>query len=39
MTRKCHCCNLEWNVSRIEPGGKTYICPVCEFKRRKKAVK
>lgn len=34
MTRKCHTCGLEWNVSRLEPGGKKYICPTCEWKQK-----
>lgn len=32
--RKCHDCGLEWNVSKLEPGGKVYICPTCEWKGR-----
>lgn len=30
--RKCRECGLDWNVSRINPGGKVYICPTCERK-------
>ncbi len=36
MTRVCHYCKLDWNVSKLDPGGKVYICPVCERKRRSK---
>lgn len=32
--RRCHACGLEWNVSKIAPGEKVYICPTCELKRR-----
>lgn len=32
--RKCRRCGLEWNVSRIDPGEKTYICPTCDYKAR-----
>lgn len=32
--RTCRRCRRDWNVSRIEPGDKVYICPKCE--RRKK---
>lgn len=32
--RICRDCRQEWNVSRIDPGWKVYICPVCERKRK-----
>lgn len=32
LYRKCRKCGKEWNVSRIDPGEKTYICPTCEYK-------
>lgn len=38
MIRKCHYCNLDWNVSRLDPGSKKYVCPVCERKRRVQGV-
>lgn len=34
MVRKCACCGLVWNVSRLEPGDKKYICPTCAWKQR-----
>ena len=34
--RTCKSCKKEWNVSRLEPGGKHYICPTCELKARLK---
>lgn len=37
MRRICKSCKLDWNVSRIEPGGKQYICPICELRERLKA--
>ncbi len=33
--RICRYCRKEWNVSRLEPGEKVYICPVCESRKRK----
>lgn len=39
MNRKyriCRDCGREWNVSRIEPGDKIYICPPCDRVRRLK---
>lgn len=27
--RVCRKCQKEVNVSRIEPGGKQYVCPAC----------
>ena len=32
--RICRDCGQKWNVSRIEPGEKVYVCPLCEWKRR-----
>lgn len=32
--RICRDCGQKWNVSRIEPGEKVYVCPPCERKRR-----
>lgn len=32
--RICRDCRKDWNVSRLDPGGKVYICPVCERKRK-----
>lgn len=26
--RLCRRCGLRWNVSRKEPGGKRYVCPL-----------
>lgn len=37
MRRICKSCKLEWNVSRIEPGGKHYICPTCALREALKA--
>lgn len=34
--RVCRKCGREWNVSRLDPGEKNYICPTCEFKERLK---
>ena len=34
--RICRDCRKDWNVSRLDPGGKVYICPVCERKRKEK---
>ena len=34
LYRRCKLCGLDWNVSKIEPGGKDYICPTCKNKRR-----
>lgn len=28
--RICSKCGVRWNVSRIEPGEKKYICPACQ---------
>lgn len=36
LYRRCKLCGLDWNVSKIEPGGKDYICPTCDWKRRLK---
>lgn len=27
--RVCRKCQKEVNVSRVDPGGKQYVCPVC----------
>lgn len=35
--RRCRKCGADWNVSCIEPGGKIYICPWCDFKMKQKA--
>ena len=35
--RICRDCGKDWNVSRIEPGAKHYVCPTCEFKTRSRA--
>ena len=32
LHRICKGCKKDWNVSKIEPGGKQYICPTCEYK-------
>lgn len=32
LYRRCRTCGLDWNVSKIEPGGKAYTCPTCEWK-------
>lgn len=32
--RICRDCGKDWNVSKIDPGGKAYICPTCEFRNR-----
>lgn len=32
--RICRKCGKEWNVSRKDPGDKTYICHTCEYKQR-----
>ena len=37
LKRVCRKCGNEWNVSRLEPGEKNYICPTCEFKAKLKA--
>ena len=34
--RRCRDCGQEWNVSCQDPGGKIYICPRCERKRKEK---
>lgn len=34
--RRCRECGRDWNVSRLEPGGKVYICPTCELKKKLK---
>ena len=36
VCRKCRYCEQEWNVSRLDPGGKVYICPKCEWQRKKR---
>ena len=38
MTRKCHKCGKDWNVSRLDPGGKCYICPVCAKAKDKRPI-
>ena len=30
--RICKSCKQDRNVSRIEPGGKHYICPTCALR-------
>lgn len=30
--RICATCGDKWNVSRISPGPKKYVCPHCESK-------
>lgn len=37
LYRICKTCKNDWNVSRIEPGGKHYICPTCELREKLKA--
>ena len=37
LIRICRECKKEWNVSRVDPGEKHYVCPTCEFKVRLKA--
>lgn len=32
--RICRRCGKEWNVSRLDPGEKVYICPVCDYRAR-----
>lgn len=32
--RICHECGREWNVSRLDPGEKKYICPTCVWKQK-----
>ena len=32
--RICHVCGREWNVSRLDPGGKKYVCPTCSLKEK-----
>lgn len=32
MNRKCRKCGKDWNVSCLDPGGKVYICPTCEYR-------
>lgn len=32
--RICRRCGGEYNISRQEPGGKKYLCPACEGKRK-----
>lgn len=39
MMRRCHTCGLDWNVSKLEPGGKVYTCPTCEWKQKIKVRK
>lgn len=34
--RICRDCGQKWNVSRIDPGDKVYICPPCDKVRRLK---
>jgi len=34
--RRCRDCGRDWNVSRLDPGGKIYICPPCERVRKLK---
>lgn len=34
--RRCRICGKEWNVSCLDPGGKVYVCPTCEYKERLK---
>lgn len=33
--RLCRKCGQRWNVSALEPGGRVYICPVCDWKARR----
>lgn len=36
--RICKTCGNRWNVSRItKGGGKSYICPLCEWQKKIKA--
>lgn len=35
--RVCRRCGKEWNVSRLDPGEKVYVCPICETRERLKA--
>lgn len=32
--RICCKCQQEWNVSRLEPGEKKYVCPICAWKEK-----
>jgi len=34
--RSCRRCGKDWNVSRLDPGPKVYICPICEWRERLK---
>lgn len=38
VIRKCRRCGVEWNVSCIDPGGKVYVCPTCEYRERLKEI-
>jgi len=33
--RSCRECGKEWNVSRVGRSEKVYICPKCEYQKRK----
>lgn len=36
--RTCKTCGNRWNVSKVtKGGGKTYICPLCEWQKKKAA--
>ena len=35
--RTCRRCGKEWNVSRLEPGPKAYVCPICDYRERLRA--
>lgn len=34
LYRICRTCGEKWNVSRIYPGDKRYVCPWCEYRAR-----
>lgn len=35
--RVCRRCGKDWNVSRLDPGPKAYVCPICDFRERLRA--
>ncbi|MBQ6358939.1 MAG: hypothetical protein IJI97_08350 [Clostridia bacterium] len=35
--RVCRRCGKDWNVSRLDPGPKAYVCPICEVRERLRA--
>jgi len=35
--RVCRQCGKKWNVSRLDPGPKAYVCPICDVRQRLRA--